>query len=132
MERLIVDTGVLVSAERRGSDLRTVVEPDDDVAIAALTGAELLLGVELASGSRRAARRRFVEALLRSIPVESYDLEVAVAHASLMAEVRRAGKPRGAHDLIIAATAAARDRTLLTSDRAAFSGLPTIRVRMVS
>jgi tRNA(fMet)-specific endonuclease VapC len=40
--------------------------------------------------------------------------------------VRRAGRPRGAHDLIIAATAAAAGRTVVTADRRAFDGLPGV------
>ena len=36
--------------------------------------------------------------------------------------MRRAGRPRGAHDLIIAATAAAAGRTVVSADRRAFDG----------
>jgi len=41
------------------------------------------------------------------VPVVDYTLEVAVQHAALLAHVRRVGRPVGAHDLIIAATARA-------------------------
>ncbi|MDQ0789403.1 hypothetical protein [Streptomyces sp. B3I8] len=41
--------------------------------------------------------------------------------------MRGEGSPRGAHDLIIAATAAATARTLLTTDTAAFDALPGVR-----
>jgi tRNA(fMet)-specific endonuclease VapC len=104
--RLILDTTVLVTAERGAKQLDKLLEDDDDVAIAAITAAELLVGVELAGASRHRARKAFVEDVLGAIPVEEYDLEVARAHASLLAHVRRSDKPRGAHDLIIAATAA--------------------------
>src|SRR5439155_27154002 len=53
------------------------------------------------------------DALPISVPVLDYDLEVAAAHAELLAEVRRQGRPRGAHDLVIAATARASGRTVV-------------------
>lgn len=102
------------------------------MAIAAVTAAELLVGVELADRRRRSGRRSFVDAVLMGIPVEPYDLEVARAHASLLAHARRAGRARGAHDLLIAATALARGRTVVTADAAGFGDLPGLRVRLLS
>ena len=126
--RLILDTTVLVTAERGTVRLGEFLDDADDVAMAAITAAELLVGVELAHGSRRDVREAFVADLLAAIPVEEYDLEVARAHARLLAHVRRTGKPRGAHDLIIAATAAASGRTVVTSDAAGFDQLPDVAV----
>lgn len=128
MARLILDTSVLVDAERGGSVLDAAVGDDDDVAIAAVTVAELRLGVRLAKGRRREKRELFVAAVLDAVSVEIYDLEVADVHADLLAHVRRAGDPRGAHDLMIAATAAARRRTVLTLDRGGFADLPGVTV----
>jgi len=56
---------------------------------------------------------------------------VARAHAALLAHAQRAGSPRGAHDLIIAATGAATARTVLTADAADVDDLPGVRVRVV-
>lgn len=125
--RLILDTGVLIGVERTGAPL--TFAPDDDVAIASVTAAELLLGVELADTARRQAREDFVTAVLAVVPVEEYGLDVARVHARLLAHVRRQGKPRGAHDVIIAATAAATARSVVTYDKqAAFADLPGVRV----
>lgn len=98
------------------------------MAIAAVTAAELLVGVELADRRRKPSRERFVEEILQEIPVETYDVTVARHHSRLLAEVKRAGRPRGAHDLIIAATAVARDRTVVTTNEVHFEGLPDVRV----
>jgi tRNA(fMet)-specific endonuclease VapC len=87
------------------------------------------LGIELADRRRRRARERYVGDVLGTIPIEVYDLDVARAHATLLAHVRRAGRPRGAHDLIIAATALARDRTVVTVDERGFAGLPGLTLR---
>jgi tRNA(fMet)-specific endonuclease VapC len=105
-----------------------VIDDGDDVAIAAITVAELKVGVQLARGGRRGKRERFVAAVLEAVSIEPYDLDVAEAHAALLAHVRRAGAPRGAHDLIIAATARARERQVVSSDRAGFVELPGVSI----
>ena len=106
----------MVNAERGGDSLSEAIGDDDDVALAAITAAELKVGVQLAKGRRRDKREQFVAAVLDAVSVESYDLDVAEAHAALLAHVRRTGTPRGAHDLIIAATARARDRQVVSFD----------------
>jgi tRNA(fMet)-specific endonuclease VapC len=118
----------LVDAERGGDSLVDVIDDGDDVAIAAITVAELKVGVQLAQGGRRDKRERFVAAILDSVSIEPYDLDTATAHAALLAHVRRAGTPRGAHDLIIAATARARERLVVSSDRAGFAELPGVSI----
>lgn len=130
--RLILDTGVVIRAERGGTGLTRLLDDEDDVTIAAVTLAKLQFGVELADGTRRERRQSFVDGVRALIPVEDYTTDIAVIHARLLAHVRRQGKPRGAHDLIIAATAAATARTLLTTDdKAAFDGLPGVRVTVL-
>ena len=101
---------------------------DDDVAIAAVTVAELLVGVALAGARQRPARQAFVDDVLEAMPVLAYDAEVADAHAALLVATRQAGRPRGAHDLIIAATARATGRTVVTADPSGFEGLPDVEL----
>lgn len=132
MERLILDTTVLIAAERGRSRLADVVGDEDDVAIAAVTAAELLVGVELADGRRRAGRAAFAQAVLDDLPVEPYGVDTARAHASLLAHAHGAGRTRGAHDLLIAATAIATRRTLVTADAGGFEDLPGLAVRPVA
>jgi len=125
--RLLLDTSVLIAAER-GAPLTAVLPDDADVAVAALTLAELAVGVELGSARHRSARAAFVADVRRTLPTLPYDDRVADAHARLLAAVRRAGRPRGAHDLIVAATAAEWDRTVVTRDARAFTDLPGVKV----
>jgi tRNA(fMet)-specific endonuclease VapC len=127
--RLILDTSVFIDAEKRGRQLNRLISDEDDVAIAAVTAAELLVGVELANDARRSARAAFVRSVLDTVPVEDYDVQVARVHATLLAHVRRTGRHRGAHDLIIAATAAARDRIVVSADATAYADLPGVPVR---
>lgn len=128
MARLLLDTVFLIDVER-GLDLDAMVEDEDDVAVAAVTKAELLVGVLLASEEARPQREAFVQDVAASLPVVAYDTSVAAAHAELLAAVRRAGRPRGAHDLLIAATARATNRVVVTADAAAFAGLPGVETR---
>lgn len=127
---MLLDTTFLIDADRSGAALNEALADADDVAIAAITVAELRVGIELARGKARSARRAFVDEVLAVVPVVAYDENVAESHAVLLAEVRRQGRPRGAHDLFIAATAAATGRAVLTADRSAFDDLPGVAVRM--
>jgi len=121
----------LVNAERWGDSLGEAIDDDDDVAVAAITVAELKVGVQLAKGRRREKRERFVAGILEAVSVEPYDLDVAEAHAALLAHIRRTGTPRGAHDLIIAATARARERQVASTDRAGFADLPEVSIQAI-
>jgi tRNA(fMet)-specific endonuclease VapC len=73
-----------------------------------------------------------VGSIVATIPIEDYDLEVARSHALLLAHAHRSGRRRGPHDLVIAATAPARARVVVTADRSGFSDLPGVVVRPVS
>ena len=126
MSLLLLDTTFLIDAERGGGDLDDAIDDDDDVAIAAITVAELLVGVKLASAKRRKARQAYVDEVIESLPIIAYDRNVAVEHADLLVAVRGQGRPRGAHDLLIAATARASDRMIVTADENAFADLPGV------
>ena len=128
MTLLLLDTTFLIDAERGDDELDRLISDDDDVAIAAITVAELLVGVELASSNRKNARQEFFDSIVESIPVLSYDTPVALEHAALLAAVRANGRPRGAHDLVIAATARATKRTIVSADLTAFANLPGVSV----
>ncbi|MEV0367247.1 PIN domain-containing protein [Nocardia fusca] len=119
--RLILDTGVLIAYERGTID-RTVYDADD-LAIAAVTVAEFRVGIELADTAERAAQRsRRLALLLADLDILEYTDATATRHAQLLAQVRRSGRPRGAHDLIIAAHAAETGRTVVSLDTKAKFG----------
>lgn len=130
--RVILDTGVLISIERGKLNVDAVLGADDAV-IATITAMELLVGVERADVAHREARATHVESLLSSLPIEPYDLDVARIHARLAVEAMSKGKPRSAYDLMIAATAAATNRVLLTTDASAgFDELTAVRAEVLS
>jgi tRNA(fMet)-specific endonuclease VapC len=131
--RLILDTGVIIAGVRGYIDVAALGDTDD-VAIPAVVVAEYLAGTLLdPDPGRSAAQRAFLDEVLQVLPVHEYDRDVAEHHAALLAHVQRTGDTRGAHDLIIAATARAANRTVLTTDeRARFGVLPDVSVRLLA
>ncbi|WP_029144983.1 type II toxin-antitoxin system VapC family toxin [Microbacterium luticocti] len=129
--RLILDTDVLIEYER-GSIDRAMFD-DDELAVASITVAEFRVGIELAATPERAAERaRILAVLLSVVDVLDYTEATAAHHARLIADVRRQGAPRGAHDLIIAAHALQTDRTIVSRDAVArFGTLPGVRAEAV-
>jgi tRNA(fMet)-specific endonuclease VapC len=129
--RVILDTGTLIAIERGKLDVDAVLGADD-AAIASVTAMELLVGVERADETRRQARSVRVEAVLASLPIEDYTLSVARIHARLAVEALSKGKQRSAYDLMIAATAAATNRILITTDgKAEFDQLAGVRSEVI-
>jgi tRNA(fMet)-specific endonuclease VapC len=130
--RVILDTGVLIAIERGRLDVDATLGLDD-AAIAAITAMELLVGVERADSAHRQARAVRVEAILSSLPVEPYNVGVARVHARLAVMAMAMGRPRSANDMMIAATAAATSRILLTTDvSAGFDQLTGVRAEVLT
>ena len=129
--RLILDTDVLIAYERGTID-RTALD-NDELAIAAVSVAEYRVGIELADTPERAAdRARALVAITSTVDVLDYTEATAAHHARLIAHVRRTGKARGAHDLIIAAHALQSGRIVLSSDaHARFGDLPGVSATAV-
>ena len=129
----LIDSSVLIAAERGTLDLDLVLQDYEDVdyALSAITASELLHGVHRAdSDERRSNREAFVETILSRLPVIAFDLVAARTHARLWAQLAARGVTIGAHDLLIAATAIARGLDVVTRDERSFpkiQGLSLIR-----
>lgn len=132
MRRLLLDTTFLIDTMRDAEMVADLIRDTDDAAMAAVTVAELLVGVELTQESIRTVRQSMVEEAISTIPAIDYDVSVASHHAALLVYTRRSGRPRGGHDLIIAATARATGRSVVTSDTLAFEGLPGVKAVVYS
>ena len=129
----LIDTSVLIAAERGRLDPAVLGAENDDeeIALAAITASELLHGVHRLKGAvARLRAERFVERLLSTIPVIPFDLGVARVHARLDAELSAQGAAIGDADLLIAATAVAWDYRVATRALRNFSrikGLDLVR-----
>ena len=126
---LVLDTSIIIRAERGGSlDFSPWVDYGDAF-ISAITVSELLVGVHRAdSDARRARRSAFVETILARLPALDFTAETARVHAGLFAGLSQQGQMIGAHDLIIAATALCHGCAVLTTNAAEFARVPGLEV----
>ena len=130
----LIDSSVLIALERGdlSVDAITARYAKEDVAISAVTASELLHGVHRArTPGQRHRRQAFVEGLLAQFPVVGFDLTVARVHASLWADLAKRGVAVGERDLMIGATAIAKDYTLVTRDQRSFSKIPGLSVQLL-
>jgi len=113
-------------------DQVTVFGPNDDIAMAMVAVAEFKAGELCADPRYRPRIRAFMDAFLGLVEQLPYDAAVMAEHVKLLAWTHQHGCPRSQHDLIIAATSIATDRTLLTLDRKAhFEDLPGLKIQFV-
>jgi predicted nucleic acid-binding protein len=130
----LIDSSVLIAAERGDLALDAVSTryAEEDVAISAATASELLHGVHRArTPSQRHRRQAFVEGLLAQFPVIGFDLTVARVHASLWADLAKRGVAVGERDLMIGATAIARNYRVATRDERSFTKIPGLTVELL-
>ena len=123
----LIDTSVLIAVERGRLNPAQLGEEDEDepIAIAAISAAELLHGVNrLKSAVGRMRAERWVDHTLAQFPCIAFNLPIARIHARLGAELAEKGTQVGAHDLMIAATAVWLDYRIATRDLRSF---PKIR-----
>ena len=105
---LIIDTSAIIAIERSGGGFGDVLADHgrDPVAMPAIVWAELLVGVRLAKGARRAAQRRaWLEQVRLRVPLIEFDDRVAEHYADIFAECTKAGKMIPQNDMAVAATA---------------------------
>jgi len=127
----VIDTSVLVAAERGRLDLAEFLasHPDESFAVSAITWSELWHGVFRADGTkRRELRQAFVRSVGEIFPVLPFDSTVAEVHASTWASLARRGAMIGAHDLIVAATALATSASVVTRNSKEFARVQGLRV----
>jgi tRNA(fMet)-specific endonuclease VapC len=132
---LILDSSVLISAERETFDLPALLASakDDAVAIAAVTASELLHGVERARDSAARSRRsQTIEGLLADFVTIPFGLHEARIHARIWATLAAKGRMIGAHDLLVAATAISVGSDLVTLNQKEFRRVPGLRLTPIS
>jgi tRNA(fMet)-specific endonuclease VapC len=105
---IILDTSILIEAERRRLNVETLVRgrEDEPFGLSVITVSELLHGVHRAdSRKRRLKRVAYVEKVIELFPVYAFELAAARIYAEIWANLLSKGVQVGAHDLLIASTA---------------------------
>ena len=126
---LILDSSVLVAFERRRFDLERLLADFSPPAIAAVTAAELLIGIERADTPQRRARREsFVENIFARVPIIPFDLPQARLFAAHFADLTRRGQMIGDRDLQNAETALHLDCDLATLNIGEFERVTDLRL----
>jgi predicted nucleic acid-binding protein len=121
----LLDTSVVID----WADRAVAEALPDDVAVSAVTVAELAAGPHLASSgverANRQARLQQVEAMFEPLP---FDAVAARSYGLIVAAVIEAGRSHRSRvaDLLIAATAHANDLALYTRNPDDFSGLANL------
>jgi tRNA(fMet)-specific endonuclease VapC len=125
---VLIDTSVLIDAERRGQSLEEAIG-DAGRAISVITASELLHGVHRArTAAVRTRRSAFVEHLLAALQPLPVTMGIARVHAEIWANLDRKGTLIGAHDLWIAATALSHGMDVATANSKDFERVPGLDV----
>jgi len=128
---VIFDTSVLVTLERGSQGLEKLIagRESEPFGISVITVSELLHGVHRAdSEKRRLTRGAFVEKIIQTFPLYSFDLNAARIYAKLWANLANKGVTIGAHDLMIASTAIALGFSVVTSDVRDYSKVKEVNI----
>jgi predicted nucleic acid-binding protein len=134
VSRYLLDTNILSNATKPEPSSSLVAwmaeQADEDLFIASLTLAEIWNGIlEMPAGKKRRELERWFagtegpQALFAG-RVLAFDEKAALLWGRLMAEGTKAGRPRSALDMIVAATAEANGCIVVTDNERHFLGLP--------
>ncbi len=91
----------------------------DHIKIPSIVQSELLLGALKSAHPKHAIH--LIERFLEPYEIISFDRQAAIAYARIRYELEKNGKSIGPHDLIIAATVAANQGTLVTHNSKEFN-----------
>ena len=105
---VILDTSVLIAAERKGFEIDSFTENREEevFGLSVISVSELLLGVHRAnSRARRLKRSAYVEKIIELFPIFVFEISMARIYAELWSDLSNRGIRIGAHDLMIGSTA---------------------------
>jgi toxin FitB len=134
--RYLLDTNIisnLIKPEPSATLLAWMaMQQDDDLCIASLTLAEIWQGIlEKPAGRKRDALQQWFAGpegpeRLFSGRILPFDAKAGLIWAQLVADGKRAGKPRSVLDMIVAAVAGANGCVIVTDNERDFQGLPVL------
>jgi toxin FitB len=134
--RYLLDTNIISNVTKSAPSEPLLAwmseQADEDLFIASLTVAEVWFGVLTSpTGKKRAQLERWFASpegpqSLFARRVLPFDEKAGLIWARLMAEGARAGRPRSALDMILAAIAEANDCIVVTDNERDFAGLKYI------
>jgi tRNA(fMet)-specific endonuclease VapC len=132
---LILDSSVLVAAERQGQNSRQILSEiarkigDTEVAISVISLIELAHGAARADrADRKARRQQFIQELLTAVPVHPVTVSIALRAGQIDGENQSKGVRIPLSDLLIGVTALEFGYDVATSNLRHFRLIPEITV----
>ena len=132
---VILDTSVLIEAERRKFEIDTFTENREEeiFGLSVITVAELLHGVHRADSTRRRLKRSaYVEKTIELFPIYVFDISIARIYAELWSDLSQKGIQIGAHDLIIGSTALSLGFSVATYNIRHFERIEGLKVEILT
>jgi predicted nucleic acid-binding protein len=133
---LILDSSVVIAAERRGQTAYEMLESigeqadDPEIAVSVVTVLELAHGIMRANTEvRRASRQRFLDDLLIGMPVHPVTVPVALRAGQIDGQLQAAGTRVALADLLIGTTALVLGHAVATGNKRHFEMIPGLVVR---
>ena len=130
---VILDTSVLIEAERRKFEIDTFTEDREEEAfgLSVISVAELLHGVHRADSTRRRLKRSaYVEKVIELFPIYAFETATARIYAALWSDLSKRGVQVGAHDLIIGSTALSLGFSVATYNRRHFDRIEGLKIEI--
>lgn len=132
---LILDSSVLIAAERRGRNIRQMLTSiagtagDIEIALSVVTLTELAHGAARAdTAERKAKRRQFIEELLTALPIHPVTASVALRVGQIDGENQSQGVRIPLADLLIGVTALELGYGVATGNLRHFQMIPGLSV----
>jgi predicted nucleic acid-binding protein len=134
---IVLDSSVLIGAERAGQNPRAVIEDlvvklgDTEATLSIITLVELAQGIERAeSAARQTGRERFIEELLKEIPVEPITVPIAFRAGKIDGSMAK-GLTIPLGDLLIGVTALELGYAVVTHNIRHFQMIPNLEVKQL-
>jgi len=132
---LILDSSVLITAERQGQNARQMLATisgsagNTEIAISVVTLIELAHGAARAdTPERKAKRHKFIEELLTALPVHPITVSVALRAGQIDGENQAKGVRLPLSDLLIGVTALELGYSVATANLRHFQMIPGLKV----
>lgn len=129
----LIDTSILIEAERGRLDLNKYVgpRPDEEFCLSVITASELLHGVHRATTpAQKSTRSAYVEGILELFPILPIDVAIARTHALLWSQLEAAGTMIEAHDLWLAATCVTHGFVMISANARDFARIPGLALEV--
>jgi tRNA(fMet)-specific endonuclease VapC len=132
---IILDSSVIVTAERRGQSVRQILETvqasqgDTEVGLSVVTVAELVHGAYRAKTQPQQLRRlEFIERLCQDVPVHPVTLDIAWLVGRIEGQQEAKGIQFAFEDLVIGVTALHLGYAVMTQNTRHFQGIPGLSI----